>query len=413
MATKMLVCGDRPVVTLEVIRGNLELKGWDRPEILLKSSSAEALDVQQEGERVLISCSQDLMARLPQDARLTIERIDGGAHIKYLEQGMTIENIAGSLELRDVGPVDAEHVAGNLIVKRVAGDLKMASVGGNAVVRDVEGACSLEVGGELDGRDLEGDVHAIVGGNARLRLALLLGKHYQVAAGGEIHCRIPADASINVSLTSGAQSIQVRIGGEYSKLNQSSHQVTLGDGQADMKLTAGGGIVFESQEVDWGEQLDLHAELADQVAEQVESEVRTHSAMLDEQMEELQRRLSGMNLPGVEVDRILERTRQATERSNQRAQEKLRRAQDRMQRKIEAAARKAELKARAAERRSRSGGFAWNFEWRPAVPGEPPRPEPPQVSDEERLMILRMLQEKKISVAEAEQLLAALEGRSD
>jgi hypothetical protein len=413
MTTKMIHSGDRPVVTLEVIRGNLELKGWDRPEILLKSGSEEELDVQQDGEQIQISCSQDLMARLPQDARLTIEQVNGGARIKYLEQAIKIAIVSGSLELRDVGPVDAEQVAGELIVRRVAGDLRIASVGGNAIVRDVEGACSIEVGGELDGRDLEGDVHAIVGGNARLRLALLLGKHYQVAAGGEIHCRIPEDASLKVGLTSGAQDIQVRVGGDYSKLSQSSHQVTMAGGQAEMKLTAGGGVILESREVDWGDQVDLHAELADQVAEQVEGEMRAHGAVLDQQMEELHRRLSEMNLPGVEVDRILERTRQATERSNQRAQDKLRRAQDRMQRKIEAAARKAELKARAAERRSRSGGFAWNFEWRPPVPGEPPRPETPQVSDEERLMILRMLQEKKISVEEAELLLAALEGRSE
>ncbi len=33
------------------------------------------------------------------------------------------------------------------------------------------------------------------------------------------------------------------------------------------------------------------------------------------------------------------------------------------------------------------------------------------VSDDERLVILRMLQEKKISLAEAERLLAALEGK--
>jgi hypothetical protein len=43
--------------------------------------------------------------------------------------------------------------------------------------------------------------------------------------------------------------------------------------------------------------------------------------------------------------------------------------------------------------------------------------QPPQaatgdpVSEEERLMILRMLEQKKISIAEAEQLLAALESR--
>jgi hypothetical protein len=41
----------------------------------------------------------------------------------------------------------------------------------------------------------------------------------------------------------------------------------------------------------------------------------------------------------------------------------------------------------------------------------PPRPPSEPVSDEERLSILRMLQEKKITREEAEKLLAALEGK--
>ena len=47
----------------------------------------------------------------------------------------------------------------------------------------------------------------------------------------------------------------------------------------------------------------------------------------------------------------------------------------------------------------------------PPVPPFPPRPVSDPVSDEERLTILKMLQEKKISLQEAEKLLAALEGK--
>jgi hypothetical protein len=41
------------------------------------------------------------------------------------------------------------------------------------------------------------------------------------------------------------------------------------------------------------------------------------------------------------------------------------------------------------------------------------KPASPKVSDDERLTILKMLQEKKISVEEAESLFAALEGQGD
>jgi hypothetical protein len=51
----------------------------------------------------------------------------------------------------------------------------------------------------------------------------------------------------------------------------------------------------------------------------------------------------------------------------------------------------------------------WNWDLNPR--GVPTPPADP-VSDEERMAILKMLQEKKITAEEAEKLLAALEGGS-
>ena len=84
--------------------------------------------------------------------------------------------------------------------------------------------------------------------------------------------------------------------------------------------------------------------------------------------------------------------------------------------KIEAAMRRAEAKARAAEVRARRGQAnvqaninigRWKWDLTPGGPVQAGTP----VSDDERLTILKMLQEKKISVEEAEKLLAALEGK--
>jgi hypothetical protein len=51
------------------------------------------------------------------------------------------------------------------------------------------------------------------------------------------------------------------------------------------------------------------------------------------------------------------------------------------------------------------GRFNWDL-----LPGSPAEAGQP-VSDEERLAILRMLREKKITLEEAEKLLGALEGK--
>ena len=99
----------------------------------------------------------------------------------------------------------------------------------------------------------------------------------------------------------------------------------------------------------------------------------------------------------------------ASERAHTRAQEKIRRAQAKMERKLEATRRRAERKARAAERAARDRRRrAEPVEWTPSPPKKVSEP----VSDEERLMILQLLEQGKITTEEAEQLLSALEGKS-
>jgi hypothetical protein len=97
----------------------------------------------------------------------------------------------------------------------------------------------------------------------------------------------------------------------------------------------------------------------------------------------------------------------------ERISRRVEQAAERAQRKIEAANRRIEQKVHAAERRGRAkvalGIGRWNWDLSPK--GVPVPPKAP-VSDEERLAILKMLQEKKISAEDAEKLLAALEGGS-
>lgn len=71
--------------------------------------------------------------------------------------------------------------------------------------------------------------------------------------------------------------------------------------------------------------------------------------------------------------------------------------------------RKVEEKIRAAERRSRHMGWQTN----PGGAGKAASQAPVQpVSAEEQMAVLRLLQEKIITIEEAETLLAALEGKS-
>ena len=64
---------------------------------------------------------------------------------------------------------------------------------------------------------------------------------------------------------------------------------------------------------------------------------------------------------------------------------------------------------RAEENMRRQQGRRFSFNWSPGR-GTPPVPPTEAVTDEERMTILKMLQEKKISAEDSEKLLSALEG---
>jgi paraquat-inducible protein B len=196
------------------------------------------------------------------------------------------------------------------------------------------------------------------------------------------------------------------------------YSFSLGEEDAHLTLSAGGNLGIGVLPMEWGRQ-DFDVEIgedldsmANAITEQVTQQIAVQMEMLEQQIEtqlaNLPNLIGTSGLSPEEAERINQRARQASERAAAHAQEKMQHAQERLQRKLESARRRAEMKARAAERvardrRRRPEANTWS----------PPQPEPPSqpVSDEERLMVLQMLEQQQITLEQAEQLLAALEGR--
>jgi len=414
-----------PEVVIEEIGGNLQLKGWNRPEVLVKSEEDITPQIEEQDDSVRISCTGDCLIRVPHQASIKAERVHGEAVFKLLEEQLQIEQVGGSLVLRNVAETRLESVEGELVAKQVLGDLHVEHVGGNVVLRDIQGCCTVErASGNLDLRDAEGDIIISAGGNVNIRLSLLSGKRYEVLADGNLDFRLPADSSARLNLTSRAKMIQIRLPGEHKSLQAETHSLTLQDGQAAINLTAGGVLFLYSQEAGWLEMDEIQAEIEGaqaeiesafagfkegKLAEQIEAQLEAHMQTMDEHLSRLTEKLERTGLSEMQQERIIRRAREASERATGRAQERIHRAQEKLERKMAAAQRKAELKFRAAERHSHPRR-SWSVEWPPAPP-RPPQPPREPIADEERLMILRMLEEKKISLDEAEKLLSSLEGK--
>jgi hypothetical protein len=419
MDKQTIASGPNPEVVVET-DGDLTLKGWDEPEVLAKSDSPEDLTVEQRDDEVHIRCRADCVVRVPIEATVQIERVSGHAVLKALEGETTIHRVDGHLTLRNVGATTISRVHGHLAARNVEGDLNVTAVDGNATLRNLEGDFLVEdaVNGNLVLKEIDGNARAAAHGNLKVALDPSPGTHYNFMAGGNLICRLPEDASARISVQKGSQIVVKFPGVETGPRLAAPYELILGEGDAELTLSADGNVILSSLPPDWdfneleveiGEDISgLSGILSEQIARQVEVQMEYLEEQLESQLENLSSRLGDVGLSAEQAARIAERAKEAGERARQRAEERIQRAQEKMKRKLEAARRRAEMKARAAERAAR------DRRKRAAPPAWPPTPKQPvePVSEEERLMILQMLEQGKITTEEAEQLLAALEGKS-
>jgi hypothetical protein len=411
-----------PEIIIDQILGNLQVKGWDQPEVSV-SANPQDLSLEEKDDTLHISCRSDCLIRMPAGGTLRAGNINGDARFKYLEDTLAIETVHGSLVMKNVAETQIGAVYGELLAKYVAGGLSVAQVMGNANVRAVQGDCLLgEVSGNLELRNVEGNVKASTQGNARIRLDALFGNDYQIEADGVIQCRIPTDASLSAKISSEAELIRVRLPNQSKVFQTRTHELTLGSGEINLVLSADGEVYLtaeeatdfgaEEREFGYGEDFGgLSPEMTEKISRQVESQILSQmdamTRQLNEQMAQLEATFRRTGLTEAETEEILQRTRASGERATIRSQEQMRRAQERLERRLEAERRRNEAKAQAAERRNQdTSRKSWDFSWNPP----PPQPKKEPVSEEERLMILKMLEQKKISLDEAEKLLSALEG---
>jgi hypothetical protein len=319
--------------------------------------------------------------------------VGGDADIRAISGSIQIGDVGGDLHMRAVGPTKLKTIGGDLNVRACSGDFNAEEVGSGASLRDIQGALRLaSVGSDLYLRNLGGNVDARTEADAVLFLQPKPGTKITVTAEADILLRLPASADAELMLQGGSmESISVDFPGVEPGEEGMTRRVKLGSGATKINLTAGGDLIVTSRADEW------QSLLAD-----------FDNGGPDESFPD--------GFSGIPADfhkHASKRVQEAAQRTLQ-ASLQVQHHAGRAQRRVEIALQRAEEKAHAAERRSRfygvviHNGSAKPFSSAARAASTPPG-EP--VSDEERLTILKMLQNKKISIEEAEKLLTALDGK--
>jgi hypothetical protein len=310
---------------------------------------------------------------------MRMSRIGGNLRVGEVRGGLNVDRVGGNALLRGIGDtLILDQVAGNLVAKDLAGGARVGRIGGNLVWNGALAA----------GRTY----HFAVDGNAKLRLAEGVGAHVTLRAGG------------NLQATAALTGVE---------RNGTTLTGILGDGASEIVVEAKGNIMLG------GGPSTVGAELGEEISRQVEEslqaiDLEAIGRHVGEEMEAAMSRLR-VKLEDVDWDRIGRQAQQAVAVAMDRMQRDMDRMVDRAahhQQKVEC---KVQREARRQERmerkqhkeghdRMRSG--AGREEWPPESTYEAVEPEPEL--DDERLSILRMVEQGQITPTEAEMLLDAL-----
>jgi hypothetical protein len=364
--SRTISAGNTPNIRIGAIDGDLSVVGWDAEEILIKADE-DNLTLESNGSDVAFSCTDDVSLRIPRNSLLSIERIGGDMALRGVMGSVQISEINNDLSMRDVGTVSIGTIQSDFSLRGAKGNLHIRSVGGDVSIRDVEGNIMLDsVADDLALRGARGNVKVNVGEDVVVYLEPKADGAYSITAGDDILLVLKPDASATLSMH--GDQIDVEWPGIDNQKDVTERVLVLGGGSAKIALSAGGDIRV------------------------------TNNAEAGSSAEEFGN-FAGMNFDWSGFgERISRQVEQATARAGKRAEEAARRVE-----------RHAERQARRWRGNVKSGPWNWDTGPRGVPPPPPSAPSEP-VAEEERLAVLKMLAEKKITAEQAEQLLNALEG---
>ncbi len=366
--SRTISAGKHPKIKIDAIDGDLSVVGWDAEEILIKADEDE-LKLEQNGEEVALSCTDDVSLRIPRDASVFILKVGGDAALRGVTGNIEIKEIDNDLSIREAGMVAIDTVHSDFSLRGAKGHLYVKNAGGDVSIRDVDGSVTLDsVADDLALRGARGNISVNVGEDVVVYLEPKVDGEYTIAAGDDILLVLKPNA--NVTLTMHGDEIDVDWPGVERQDDVTERVLVLGDGSAKISLKAGGDIRV-TNDAEAGNSAEDFGNFAGM----------------------------GFDWSGF-GERISRQVEQATARAARRVEEA-----------AERAGRHAERQARRWRGNVKAGGWSWDFSPKGVPrPPTPPSPASEPVAEEERIAILKMLAEKKITAEQAEQLLNALEG---
>lgn len=329
-----------------------------------------------------VKVTSDCWLSIPAAMPVTIEKVGGDASLTNLATRIIIGKVGGDLVLQNLDGASIEAVGGDLHVNSPGGEgLEIVRVGGDLYGTSIQSLSVRAVGGDVFLQQVSGAVNLTAGGDIEIELTVPELPLISVTAGGDVCLVVPGDARGQLDLHSKGYEIGVHAGEQQGDWEEEQLSLPLGEGGNPVRLTAGGKVTVTDK-------ADLNRDNTSVINDSI-NDWKTFGEEIEKQIRES---------IGSAMNNIHWATRSASD-----AGDKARVKMEKARRKMEAKGVSIDHTGVNVNHNGKNVGITFG------TPGSKPETEKSGVSDEERLLVLKMLQDKKITADEADKLLSALE----
>jgi hypothetical protein len=281
---KTLPANPKGHVEISVVRGDLELLGWDKNEIRVSGlldeevreftfdagadSAAIAVQLPNNLDGWCCNAGSKLLVQLPAGSQVNISVVSTDIKARGIQGGIDIGSVSGDVILADVhdrvtvtsvsGDIEIRDASGRMRLKSVSGDIDGTSLDGPLVMNSVSGDLTLrQTKGDLQAQTISGDIElasiavteldsSTVSGDLAVSGTLSAGANLVGdSVSGDIRVKFDKDISARFDVQTRSGNIKNRVNDQRPTVAKSGSAETLrmvlgtGDGEVVLQSRSG------------------------------------------------------------------------------------------------------------------------------------------------------------------------------
>lgn len=383
-----------PDVTIVVrAHSNLDVHQWERPELGI-ITDINVQKIRHENKLLRMLFVEDCELCVPKNREVIIDRVSENARVRDLQNPLTINKVGGRLALQNVNSVVVGRVSESCLVENIAGTLKIGKVGDHLTGKNLGSSVTVErVSGRVQLQGVSGALELRADDSVEVSVMDTNHEKIHIRSADSIQLHLPVDPNASLQIRSGGESILLETSFLKKKLNENRSEIRLGTGEQKIVLEADDRVRITSEILDEKEIARLFSDL-DVLWQNLKKEGEIRRAAREKQVHwEIKMVEGAAQVAHEALDEVEELADQIkiSDEAIRLAEKHVKDAMKQVQEQI------------------RNLGYDISVveENEPEYAGDRANAES-AVTDEEKLIVMRLLQEQKISVEEADRLLEVL-----